>query len=176
MMTKEQAFDLAKSIGSRGKALNRDLQKIACTAIGYANIHGDITVAQTAFEQIKENKGIRLNSFVRYLENFGQLAYDKESKNFVYRKRDDVCKDVMELFLTLSEHPWYEAIKQEPTESIYDVAKMVKALITKCEKLAQNEHNTIQNIELLDTLKLITDSTVDVVVTDMPEAKIALAA
>lgn len=162
MMTKEQAFDLAKSIGSRGKALNRDLQKIACTAIGYANIHGDITVAQTAFEQIKENKGIRLNSFVRYLENFGQLAYDKESKNFVYRKRDDVIKDVMELFLTLSEHPWFEAIKQEPTESIYDVADMVKKLVARCEKLAQHERNTIVNAEMLDTLKLLVSDDVDV--------------
>jgi hypothetical protein len=162
MMTKEQAFDLAKSIGSRGKALNRDLQKIACTAIGYANIHGDITVAQSAFEAIKENKGIRLNSFVRYLETFGQLAYDKESKNFVYRKRDDVCKDVMELFLTLSEHPWFEAIKQETTESIYDVAEMVKKLVERCEKLAKSEKNVIENAQMIETLKLLVADDVEV--------------
>lgn len=162
MMTKEQAFDLSKSIGNRGKALNRDIQKIASTAIGYANIHGDVTVAQNIFENIKDNKGIRLNSFVKYLERHGQLAYDKESKNFVYHKRDDVCKDVMELFLTLSENPWYEAVKQEPVGSIYDVVKMVTALIERTEKLAKNERNTIENAQLLDTLKLLVSDGVDV--------------
>lgn len=162
MMTKEQAFDLSKSIGNRGKALNRDIQKIAATAIGYANIHGDVTVAQNIFENIADNKGIRLNSFVRYLETHGQLAYDKESKNFVYRKRDDVIKDVMELFLALSEAPWYQAIKQEQVESIYDVSKMIKSLVDRVEKLSKNERNTIENIELVDTLKLLIQDGIEV--------------
>ena len=162
MMTKEQAFDLAKSIGRRGVALNRDIQKIACTAIGYANVHGDVTVAQNIYENLRDNQGIRLNSFVRYLETHGKLQYDKESKNFIYRKRDDVVTDVMELFLTLSENPWFKAVKQEPTESIYDVAEMVKKLIAKAESLAKNEKNTVQNLELLDTLKAITQSDVEV--------------
>jgi hypothetical protein len=162
MLTKEQAFDLSKSIGKRGQALNRDIQKIACTAIGYANIHGDITVAQNIFENLRDNKGIRVNSFVRYLETFGQLQYDKESKNFIYRKRDDVIKDVMELFLTLADNPWYQAIKQETPESVYDVAEMVKKLIARVEKLNENERNTVQNIELLETLKAITSDDVEV--------------
>lgn len=162
MMTKEQAFELSKSIGKRGNALNRDIQKIACTAIGYANVHGDVTVAQEIFEQIGGNKGIRLNSFVRYLETHGKLAYDKETKNFVHRQRDDVITDVMELFLTLSENPWYQAIKQEPVESVYDVTKMVKALVERVEKLSKNERNTIENIELLDTLKLLVQDGIEV--------------
>lgn len=166
MMTQEQAFELSKSIGNRGKALNRDIQKIAATAIGYANIHGDITVAQNIFENIKDNKGIRLNSFVKYLERHGQLAYDKESKNFVYHKRDDVCKDVMELFLTLSDNPWYEAVKQEPVGSMYDVADMVTKLVERCEKLAKNERNTLENAQLLDTLKLLVQDGIEVEVID----------
>lgn len=167
-MTQEQAFELSKSIGNRGKALNRDIQKIAATAIGYANIHGDVTVAQNIFENIKDNKGIRLNSFVKYLERHGQLAYDKESKNFVYHKRDDVCKDVMELFLTLAESPWYEAVKQEPVGSIYDVQEMLTKFIERTEKLAKNEHNKVQNVELLDTLRLLVADGIEVeVIEDM---------
>lgn len=162
MMTKDQAFDLAKSIGNRGKTLNRDIQKIAATAIGYANIHGDITVAQEIFENIKDNKGIRINSFVKYLERHGQLAYDKESKNFVYHKRTDVVTDVMELFLTLSDNPWYEAVKQEPVGSMYDVADMVTKLVERCEKLAKNERNTLENAQLLDTLKLLVQDGIEV--------------
>lgn len=163
LMTKEDALVLSKSIGSRGKTLNRDIQKIACTAIGYANIHGDVTVAQNIYDNIRDNKGIRLNSFVKYLERFGCLAYDKESKNFVHHKRDDVVKDVLELFLTLNENPWYEAVKQEPVGSIYDVSDMVTKLIEKCEKLASNERNQVKNLEILESLKLVLSGDVTIV-------------
>lgn len=154
-MSKEQAFELSKSIGNRGKTLNRDLQKVACTAIGYANIHGDITVAQNIWENLSDNKGIRLNSFVKYLETYGQIKFDKEAKTFVYSKRDDVIKDVMELFLTLSDNPWYQAIKQEPVGQEYDINEMVKKFVAKCESLAKNELNTVKNLEMLAKVKSV---------------------
>lgn len=176
MLSKDEAFELSRSIAKRGVSLNRDIQKIAATAIGYANVHGDVTVAQNIVDNIRDNKGLRLNSFVRYLENYGQLAWDKETKNFVYRKRDDVLRDPMELFLTLAEHPWYEAIKSEQPQSIYDVQEMVKALITKVEKLAKSERNTIEHLDLLDTLKLVVDPTVELEVVEVEPPKMVLAA
>lgn len=162
LMSVAELTELAKSVQNRGKTLNRDVQKLAMNAIAYANIHGDITIANTAHDAIKGNKGIRVNSFVKYCETYGKLQYSKESKGFVYRKRDDVLTDPMELFLALGESPWYEAVKQETPESIYDMAEMVKKFIAKCEKLAANPAVTLEHAELLERIRLVCDPEIEV--------------
>ena len=153
LMTKDQVIELAKSVSGRGKSLNRDIQKLAASAIGYANVHGDVTIAQGIYETLSANKGLRLNSFVAYLEKFGKLEYDKTVKNFIYRKRDDVETDPMELFVSLAELPWYEAIKAKEPVSTYDVAAGIKAIIARCDRLAQQESVAIAHLELLEPLR-----------------------
>lgn len=165
MMSKDEAFELSKSIGNRAANLQRDIQKIAATAIGYANVHGDVTVAQNIMDNIRDKKGIRLNSLVKYIETHAQLAWDKESKNFVYHKREDVITDPLELFMILSENKWYEAIKQEVPQSVYDVQEMLKNFIEKCERLANKGTNTVKHTELIDQLKMFTDPNIEIVVT-----------
>ena len=153
LMTKDQVIELAKSVSGRGKSLNRDIQKLAVSAIGYANVHGDVTIAQSIYETLTVNKGLRLNSFVAYLEKFGKLEYDKTVKNFIYRRRDDVETDPMELFVSLAEFPWYEAIKAKEPVSTYDVAAKIKAIIAQCDRLAHQESVSIAHLELLEPLR-----------------------
>ena len=155
LLTREEAADLAKSVATRGKSLNKDIQKLAATAIGYANVHGDVTVAQGIYESIANNKGLRIKSFVAYLEKHGKLEYSKDAKNFIHRKRDDVITDVMELFLHLAENPWYEAIKEKDPVSMYDLSVKIAALVKQAESMAQQESVTVAHFELLEPLRAL---------------------
>lgn len=155
LLTRDEAADLAKSVATRGKSLNKDIQKLAATAIGYANIHGDVTVAQGIYETLSANKGLRIKSFVSYLETHGKLEYAKEVKNFIYRKRDDVITDVLELFLHLADNPWYDAIKESEPVSQYDLSAKIAALVKQCEKMAQQESVTVSHLELLEPLRAL---------------------
>ena len=153
LLTRDEAAELAKSVATRGKSLNKDIQKLAATAIGYANIHGDVTVAQGIYETLAANKGLRIKSFVSYLETHGKLEYSKEAKNFIYRRRDDVITDVLELFLHLADNPWYDAIKESEPVSMYDLSVKIEALVKQCEKMAQQESVTVAHLELLEPLR-----------------------
>ena len=153
LLTKAEVSELAKSVAGRGKSLNRDIQKLAATAIGYANIHGDVTIAQEIYSQLVTNKALRLKSFVAYLEFHGKLEYAKETKNFVYRRRDDVETDVMNLFVSLSDAPWYEQIKEPEMVSSYDVSAKIVALVKQIEKMAAQESVTVSGLELLEPLR-----------------------
>jgi hypothetical protein len=153
LLTREEASDLAKSVATRGKSLNKDIQKLAATAIGYANIHGDVTVAQGIYAVLADNKGLRVKSFVAYLETHGKLEYSKDAKNFIYRKRDDVLTDVLELFLNLADNPWYEALKEKEPVSMYDLSAKIAALVKQAESMAQQESVTVSHLELLEPLR-----------------------
>jgi hypothetical protein len=118
-------------------------------------VHGDVTIAQEAYAKLEGIKGLRFNSFVKYLETFGQLAYDKELKTMVYRKRTDVITDPVQLITALADTRWHTAIKAEAVESIYDVAAQVEKLIEKIEKSIANEKVTVKSADLLDKLRLV---------------------
>ena len=96
---------------------------------------------------------MRVKSIVAYLETHGQLEYSKDAKNFIYRKRDDVITDVLELFLNLSENPWYEALKEKEPVSMYDLSAKIAALVKQCESMAQQESVTVSHLELLEPLR-----------------------
>ena len=155
LLTREEASDLAKSVATRGKSLNKDIQKLAATAIGYANIHGDVTVAQGIYSVLSVNKGLRVKSFVAYMETHGKLEYSKEAKNFIYRKRDDVITDVLELFLHLADNPWFEAIKESEPVSKYDLSAKIAALVKSAEAAAQQDSVIFSHLELLEPLRAL---------------------
>lgn len=152
ILTREQAEARIALIGKRGNALTNDIQAIAVTAIGYANVHGDVTIAQSIYTTLATLGGIRLNSFVKYCETFGQLAYDKDTKNFAYFKRDSAERDPVALMTQLKGTRWFDAIKQEAPVSVYDVADMVRKMIAKLEKAGKKEGVTINNAELIEGL------------------------
>jgi len=153
VLDKDSAIKLIDRTVKRGASLANDIQSIAVTCIGYANIHGDVTIAQEAVSKLEGVSGVRFTSFIKYLETYGQLAWDKDTKNLVYRKRDDVLTEPMALITTLSETRWYNAIKPEAVQSIYDVSDMVKKLIAKIEKAASGGSAIVRHSEMLDQLR-----------------------
>jgi hypothetical protein len=71
----------------------------------------------------------------------------------VYRKRTDVITDPVQLVTALQETRWYNAIKAEPIESIYDVQAQVEKLIKKIESSIANDKVTVKGADLLGKLR-----------------------
>lgn len=148
---KAEALKLIESTGKSADTVQNNIQRVAVIAIGYANIHGDVTIAQRACEVFATKKGVRFNSFVKYLEYHGQLAWDKDAKNVVYHKRESAIKDEVKLLESLAGTKWYQAIKQEEVASIYDVKEAVEKLIARAKK-AEKDGTEIAHAEMLQKL------------------------
>lgn len=135
MLDKPAAMKLADSLGRRIATATLDLQKVAISAIGYANIHGDITIAQRVLEVM--GTSMRRQTMVRYFEIHGKLAWDKESKTVVFAENVEALDDPAQLYETLSVLPWYEAV-QEQIESILDVTAIAAKLLKRIAKAAKD--------------------------------------
>lgn len=152
ILSREDAIARIALIGKRGNALMNDVQAIAVTSIGYANVHGDVTIAQDICTTLQTIGGVRFNSFVKYCETYGNLAWDKGTKNFVYYKNDNAVCEPAELVAQLHATRWFDAIKQEQPASVYDVEEMVRKMLTKLTNAAKRENVTIENEYLIDEL------------------------
>lgn len=162
ILSREDAIARIALIGKRGNALMNDIQSISVTAIGYANVHGDVTIAQDICTTLQTIGGVRFTAFVKYLEVYGNLAWDKDTKNFVYRKNEDAVCDPAELVAQLHTTRWFDAIKQEQPTSVYDVEEMVRKMLAKLTKAAQKDGVTIKNDYLIEELAgLISESDSD---------------
>ena len=127
-----------RAVGSVQKAL----QHAASIAIGYVNVHGDISVANKCLAKLTKTggiKGIKLQAWVTYLETFGALEFVKDSKVFKFRKEADVLRDPAALLVALAASPWQDAVADKPLETMHDCMKDVVALLKKLEKLAAAE-------------------------------------
>lgn len=151
MWDKDEALATIERVGRSSIRVRDQIQKVAVVAIGYANIHGDITVAQKACEVFQSNKGIRFNSFVKYLESYGQLRWDSKTKTMSYHKREDVASDIPELMAELEGTFWFEAVKAEEAVSMYDVKAAIEKLINKATSEAKKGAD-IQHKEMLSML------------------------
>lgn len=151
ILSQEQAVELADSIKRRGKALERDIQSLCVTAIAYANMHGDITIANRVMPSLPT--GQRRQACVNLLEAFGKLRYNAKTKEFEYRQRDDVMTDAVVLIeeLSKSENFW-TVYTPEPTivssvDALVAVQRLVKSLTAAAKK-----GTTIENREILEKL------------------------
>lgn len=73
-----------KSIANRGKLLDRDIQIAALSAMQHHVEHGDVTLINRLIENMP--KGSRVNALRQYIEWFGAVAYDADTKKFVHVK------------------------------------------------------------------------------------------
>lgn len=147
ILVKDAALKLASKIIKSGASLRSDIQALAVCAIGYANVHGDDTVANRALEAVQSTK-MQVRQFVAYCEFHGKLKFVKESKVFVFNRKEAEC-DPLALVNLLDVMPaWYEfeIVNDNPTVSLYDkLQKLLKAI--KEESLTPEEH------ALVDTVK-----------------------
>lgn len=154
LLTKEKALDLAVSITKKGVALRGDIQKLAVTAIGYANVHGDTSIAIRALEAVQSTK-LMPKKFIAYCEHYGKLTYDKASKSFVFNRENKTAKtDPVELMQFLDKQPaWYEFEMEKSDQPI--------ELITKVEKLVSHvkaESLTPEEVALVEAIRKATEA------------------
>jgi hypothetical protein len=134
ILSQEQALATIVSIAKSGNQLQNKVQSIAVTAIGYANVHGDVTIANRAFVALKDLKGIKLSAFTAYLEEYGCLALAKDG--FVHAKRDDVERDPLKLVALLSKTAWHTPIKRESAVEV-NLVDALRKLAAKAESASK---------------------------------------
>lgn len=149
-MTLKNAQELGKlitAIGKLGKKTDAMIHEAAVHAVGYTVEHGDIRFANQLLSNLPE--GARRAAFVAYMENFGQLAYMTTEKQFKFFEVKGITFDADAL---LTGKKWYE-FKKENVVSMYDVSKLLDALIRKIERGIE-KGMTIEHAALLDDIKI----------------------
>lgn len=73
-----------ESIARRGKKLDQDIQVAALSSMQHHADHGDITLINRLVASMPN--GSRVNALKAYIETFGAVRYDTESKIFTHNK------------------------------------------------------------------------------------------
>ena len=149
-MALKSALELSKliaGIGRAGKKLDALIHTAAVHAIGYSVVHSDIRYANQLLSNLPE--GARRMAFVDFMERFGCIAYMTTEKQFKFFKVDNITFDADALE---QGKKWYE-FKKENVTSMYDVSKLVEAMIRKIERGIE-KGMTIEHAALLDDMKI----------------------
>jgi UTP:GlnB (protein PII) uridylyltransferase len=166
-LTKTLADSLTNDIVSRGKALELDVQRLIVTAIGYANIHGDITIAQRMYSALATVKGFRLQAVINLVEAFSVMKFDDKgigdkaaTKNFQHLKHwnltnENASKDPAEIVEVLArpENFWTEFTKPPVVKSSYDVLEQVTSILATAKKKIDGG-KPVANKELVEILNV----------------------
>lgn len=134
MLNKIDALKLIKSIGTRGKGLDKDIQVACITAVFYSICNGDITIGQKLLAIL--NAGTRSAAVIGFLEHFGQFEY--KSKSLVYRRNDKLflmheLEQEVEAYCNEIKVHW-TSFKPESIASMFDCRDKTKAFISSMEK------------------------------------------
>ena len=154
MQSKSDLFKLIKSISTRGRALDRDIQTAALGSVFYSVCRGDITIGQKLLECLP--KGTRNNAVRAFLEHFGQ--FEVKGKGLIHHSRKaeviagllaedgapvtfgDLLEDEegSELYLQTIKKEW-TAFKPEPTPaSTWDCKEKLQDWLKLADKNIAN--------------------------------------
>ena len=117
-----------KSIGTTGNRLNKRIQIAAINAVYYSVTEGYVQYCTNLMLSL--NAGQRKNSLLAFLEKHGKVQWSKESKEFIFRKRDDVTVDTVEAIVDL----WCDAVKEPELASTVDFEEEAARFLKKLEK------------------------------------------
>lgn len=138
ILNKDQAFKLADSIAKTAAKTAAQIQTLCLTGIGYANVHGDVTVATRLLTVVGKATGLRRQAMVNIMEAFGCLKWDKD--HFEHVKRDDVIRDPAQLVVEMSkpENFWTEFTPEPEVVSSVDALELVQRLVKRIAKLQKD--------------------------------------
>ena len=131
-----------KSIQTRGKKLDADIQLTACSALNHCAEHNDPIYINRLIESMP--KGSRVNALREFIAKFGNVIYNEETKEFNYQKgkKADI-EGAMESM-------WTE-FKPEPEFKGFDLEASIKKLLDQAVKMAGDEnpdHQSKINLDL----------------------------
>ena len=114
------------SIERRGKKYDRDVQIAALSAMQHHIEHGDVTLINRLVDAMP--KGSRVNALRAFIETFGAVRFDAESKTFLHTKGKDCRMDAAMQIM------WHE-FKPEPAyQPITDPFKRFDQLVSQFER------------------------------------------
>ena len=127
------------SIANRGKKLEQDMHLVACSILDHVDQHGDVTVLNAMIDDMP--KSARTNALREWFLEFGKVAYNEESKHFVYNKAGTTKLQ------SAMEQPFWE-FKPEKAFVAFDLNAEITKLLKRVEKAAKDERNEIDVAQL----------------------------
>lgn len=114
------------SIERRGKKYDRDVQIAALSAMQHHIEHGDVTLINRLVDAMP--KGSRVNALRAFIETFGAVRFDAESKKFVHVKGGTFrLDDAMQIM-------WNEFKPETAYQPITDPFKRFDQLVSQFER------------------------------------------
>lgn len=140
--------ELCKKVMRQQRILDGQLHELAVNAIGYSIIHGDVQPANRVIDAMQNS--LRKDAMVAYLEKFGQVAWMKADKKFVFYKVEGITFDPEEL---LDGIKWHEAKKANEPVSQYDVEAAFDKFMKTVERTLKDGKVEVKNKELVQHLR-----------------------
>lgn len=157
LMTKDEAFKTCDTIAKQGALQDNRIQRAAVTAVGYSIFHGDITIAQRLIEVFP--KGNKLVSLVAFMEEHGNLAWDKSAGTVRHIKdadrEVDTTKDIEVLLTECANMQWHEYGPKSTPKSKYDIAEDLAKYLKRMQKKVADSTVEVEHAELLEKLAAI---------------------
>ena len=114
------------SIERRGKKYDHDVQIAALSAMQHHAEHGDVTLVNRLVDAMP--KGSRVNALREFIETFGAVRFDAESKKFLHTKGKEFRLDAAMKIM------WHEFKPEQAYQPITDPFKRFDQLVTQFER------------------------------------------
>lgn len=115
LLTQQEIDKIVAGIAKSGAKLDKDIQRVAVSAIGHAILHKNTAPANQLFKAMPN--GSRKASLIAYFEENAPLVFATADKEFGYYANPKVTEFDQEALMVLS---WHDA-KREVLRSSYDV-------------------------------------------------------
>jgi hypothetical protein len=125
--TEAAIFAALKSIQNRGRTLQNDVHKAACSILEHIELHHDVTVVDKFIGTLINHlpKSYRINAMRDWLTAFGPVKFENNKPIYVKGKPVDMAQALAEPFWKFSPEMPYQPV---------DIAKMIDGLIKKLDK------------------------------------------
>lgn len=144
MMTKDEIVNSIKSIETRGKKMDADIQRTAVSILAHIEAHKEVSLFNKLYNALP--KGARKSALTGWGLAFGKLEAnagdDKKEAPFKY-SRDKIT----DLAGAIG-NPWYNFAPEKAPDELFDVRKALAALLNRAGK-AQN----VNDADLLAKLR-----------------------
>lgn len=131
-----------ESIRTRGKKLDNDIWIAAVSVIGHVGEHGDVTLARTLVDAMP--KGSRVNALLAFMETFGKLTFNTDTKELDYDKTKTTELE------SAQETSWVEFKPEVPYQGL-DLNKAILALI---KKAVERSEDGVDGVDKVDAKQL----------------------
>jgi hypothetical protein len=151
LMNPAQLDAAIKSIATRGKKLDSDIQEAALSAISHFAEHGDIVFVNKLYLAL--SAGARKSSLALWFVTFTKAAVNTDAATKALAPFNvDKAKE-FDLDGAMST-PWYDMKKEPELDELFDIQKALASLIAKAKKSAKvNDPAMLKSLEALTTVK-----------------------